>query len=169
MAVTVGPPWMGVPRVTMLMPLAPPSLDPTESVITMLGNVSKNASFRPWLNSAAVEEIANMLLVSRASGLAIISSISGRAIASPVIISRFTRSASTSRHTSAASKRSMRMMRLPVKLPPITLHCAAPCMSGMVGRLVIANALPFSMNSVGSCITWPLRRSMPPPRAISTS
>ena len=90
-------------------------------------------------------------------------------MASPVTMSTFTRSFSTSCQTLWGSKRLTRITLLPMKLPPITAHWVAPCMSGAMGSEVTGPARPFSTISSGLTTRSLDRGSMPPPRAKNTS
>ena len=70
-------------------------------------------------------------------------SMSGRPIASPVIIIALTRSRSTSRQTLVRVELRRRARScVPTKLPPMTPHCVAPCMSGAIGSMICAPARP---------------------------
>ena len=83
-------------------------------------------------------------------------------MASPVTITMLMRSSPTSRHTVAGSNLSTSTILLPMKLPLMTPHWLAPCMSGAMGSEVIGlPASPFSTNSSGRVLRSPVIRSMP--------
>jgi hypothetical protein len=140
--------------------------------MTMLGKRSRNWSLSDGEKMAAVddsdrrEERSRLRLGSSSSA-----STSGRAMASPVIITELAFSASTRRHTSWGSNWLMSTTLFPTKLWPMTAHWVAPCISGAMGRKVIANPFfrPRATRSSGACARSPDRTSMPPPRANSTS
>ena len=91
-------------------------------------------------------------------------------MASPVIMIMLTFSSPTSSHTRSGTKRATSTALLPVKLPPITLHCVAPCMSGAMGRLVVGpDCNPRSTSPPGEVMRSPVTGLSPPPRAKSTS
>ena len=92
-------------------------------------------------------------------------------MASPVIITMLTFSRSTRDHTSWGSNLATRMIRLPVKLCPMTPHWVAPCIRGATGRKVSGPpaARPFSTICSGRSIRVPVMASIPPPRAKKTS
>src|SRR5262245_383441 len=94
-----------LPASTTTMPLAPPSDEPTASVITRLGNRSRYWSFTDGENTAAVDDSEmiddrSRLLLGSSSR----ASINGRPMASPVIMIAFTFSSSISSHTRWGSK-----------------------------------------------------------------
>ena len=86
-----------------------------------------------------------------------------------MIIIAFTRSRSTRRQTFFGSNFAISTVLRPTKLPPMTPHCVAPCMSGAIGNMVSAPARPRSAMSSGFCARMPVRTSMPPPSVINTS
>ena len=171
--VTVGPPRMAVlPGSTTTMPLAPPSDEPTASVITRLGKRSRNWSFTDGENTAAVDDSEMIDDRSRfLLGSSSRASINGRPMASPVIMIAFTLSSSTRRHTWWGSKWGTSTTLWPTKLWPITAHWVAPCIRGAMGRNVSwrPRALPRSTRSWGASASLPVSRSMPPPSAKRTS
>ena len=130
---TVGPPLVWLPLTTTVYPVPPPSDDPMASVTTRLGKVSRYWSFSAEENSAAVEDRANNEVMSYDGPLVRYSSISGRAMASPVIMIRLIFSSAMVRQASAASNFERKTTFEPMKLPDITLHWLAPCISGAVG------------------------------------
>ena len=154
------------------MPLAPPSDEPTASVMTRFGKRSRNWSLSDGEKMAAVDDSDRSDDRSRpALGSSSSASTSGRAMASPVIISELAFSASTSRHTSCGSNWLISTTLLPRKLWPMTAHWVAPCISGAMGRKVRAKPVlrPRATRSSGAWALSPVRMSMPPPRANSTS
>jgi hypothetical protein len=170
-AFTVGPPFIAVlPFCTTVYPLAPPSDEPTASDTAMFGNRSKNWSFTDGENTAAVLPTAKSEDTSYSSPRSCIVSTSGRPIASPVIMIMLTPSSPTSCHTRCASNFDTRTILLPTKLPPMTPHWVAPCMSGAIGNEVVGPwARPFSTIASGRSTFVPPTTSMPPPSAKKTS
>ncbi len=86
-------------------------------------------------------------------------------MASPVIITEFTLSCSTSRHTAWGSNLAMRTILEPTKLWPMTHHCVAPCMSGATGRCVSPPPTPLATMTAGSVTRSLVVGSVPPPSA----
>ena len=154
-----------LPFVTTVMPLLPPSDEPTASVMRMLGRWSKKSSFTGALNSAAEDTTAKSddrsWLVPGSSS----DSTSGLPMASPVIITEFTFSSSTSRHTSCGSNLAINTILEPTKLCPMTHHCVAPCMRGATGRWVMAPPAPLATMTAGSVTRVLVTGSVPPPSA----
>ena len=86
-------------------------------------------------------------------------------MASPVIITEFTLSSSTSRHTSCGSNLAISTILEPTKLWPMTDHCVAPCMRGATGRWVMPPPAPLATMTAGSVTRVLVTGSVPPPSA----
>ncbi len=142
------------------------------SVTMRFGNRSMNCSLTEGENSAAVLDSETHVERSRA-GLPGSSSASssGRAIASPVIMIACTPSSEISSNTVLGSNWGRSTILLPTKLPPITPHCVAPCMSGAIGIITACAGLarPFSTIASGRSTRVFVTGSIPPPRAKKTS
>ena len=91
--------------------------------------------------------------------------MSGLPMASPVIITEFTRSSSTSRHTWWGSNFAMSTILAPTKLWPMTHHWVAPCMSGAIGRWTRPPPAPLAAMAAGSVTRSLVIGSVPPPSA----
>ena len=154
-----------LPAVTTVMPLLPPSEDPMASVITRLGRRSKNWSLTGAEKSAADDTTASSDERSCSVPSSSRDSISGLPMASPVIITEFTFSSPTRRHTSCGSNLAIRTILAPTKLCPMTHHCVAPCMSGATGRCTSPPLAPLATIWAGSVIRSLVTGSVPPPRA----